>query len=36
MRDALERHDRIVQGAIREHGGYLFAIGGDGFAAAFS
>jgi len=35
MRDALERHDRIVQAAIAEHGGYVFATGGDGFAAAF-
>ena len=35
MRDALKRHDRIVQAAIAEHGGYVFATGGDGFAAAF-
>ena len=36
MRDALERHDAIVQAAIADHGGYLFATGGDGFAAAFA
>ena len=35
MRDALELHDRIVQAAIAEHAGYVFATGGDGFAAAF-
>src|SRR5579862_3133638 len=36
MRDALERHDDIVQSAIAGHDGYLFSTGGDGFAAAFS
>jgi predicted ATPase len=35
MRDALARHDQIVRGSIEEHGGYVFATGGDGFAAAF-
>jgi class 3 adenylate cyclase len=33
---ALERHDTIVRGAIEEAGGYVFATGGDGFAAAFA
>jgi class 3 adenylate cyclase len=33
---ALERHDTIVRGAIEEAGGYVFATGGDGFAAAFT
>jgi predicted ATPase len=35
MRDALARHDQIVRGSIEGHGGYVFATGGDGFAAAF-
>jgi predicted ATPase len=35
MRDVLARHDQIVRGAIEGHGGYVFATGGDGFAAAF-
>ena len=35
MRDALARHDQLVRGAIERHGGYVFATGGDGFAAAF-
>jgi predicted ATPase/class 3 adenylate cyclase len=35
MRNALARHDEIVRGAIERHGGYVFATGGDGFAAAF-
>jgi class 3 adenylate cyclase len=35
MRPALERHDAIVRSAIESHGGYVFATGGDGFAAAF-
>ena len=33
---ALERHDQIVRYSIEEHGGVVFATGGDGFAAAFS
>ncbi len=35
MRQALERHDATVSGAIDAHGGYVFSTGGDGFAAAF-
>jgi predicted ATPase/class 3 adenylate cyclase len=35
MRAALADHDAIVRGAIEGHGGYVFATGGDGFAAAF-
>ena len=33
---ALERHNQIVRAAIEEAGGYVFATGGDGFAAAFA
>jgi predicted ATPase/class 3 adenylate cyclase/DNA-binding NarL/FixJ family response regulator len=36
MASALEIHDRLVRGAIEQHGGYVFATGGDGFCAAFS
>jgi class 3 adenylate cyclase len=36
MRSALAVHDGIVRGEIEGHGGYVFATGGDGFAAAFS
>jgi class 3 adenylate cyclase len=35
MRHALERHDEIVYEAIVREGGYVFATGGDGVAAAF-
>jgi predicted ATPase/class 3 adenylate cyclase len=35
MRTALARHDAILRSAIESHGGYVFATGGDGFAAAF-
>jgi predicted ATPase/class 3 adenylate cyclase len=35
MRAALAQHDEIVRVAIQAHGGYVFATGGDGFAAAF-
>jgi predicted ATPase len=35
MRAALAWHDSILRGAIEAHGGYVFATGGDGFAAAF-
>jgi predicted ATPase len=35
MRDALARHDQILRSSIERHGGYVFATGGDGFAAAF-
>jgi predicted ATPase/class 3 adenylate cyclase len=33
---ALERHNIMVRAAIEEAGGYVFATGGDGFAAAFA
>jgi predicted ATPase/class 3 adenylate cyclase len=36
MRSALPRHDEILRKAIEGHGGYVFATGGDGFAAAFT
>ena len=36
MRAALARHDSIMRDAIEEHGGHVFATGGDGFAAAFA
>ena len=36
MAAALEVHDGIVRGTIEQHGGYVFATGGDGFCAAFS
>jgi hypothetical protein len=36
MRTSLARHEVIVRGAIEAHGGYVFATGGDGFAAAFA
>ncbi len=36
MGAALERHDDIVRHAIEANGGYVFATGGDGFAAAFA
>jgi predicted ATPase len=36
MRVAVARHDEVVRGAIEANGGYVFATGGDGFAAAFS
>ena len=36
MRAALAWHDSIVRDAIEAHGGYVFATGGDGFAAAFA
>jgi predicted ATPase len=36
MRAALARHDAIVRGAIQAHAGFVFATGGDGFAAAFA
>ncbi len=35
MRQALERHDAMVSGAIDAQGGNVFSTGGDGFAAAF-
>jgi class 3 adenylate cyclase len=36
MRSGLEQHDEIVRGSIENNGGYVFATGGDGFAAAFA
>ena len=36
MAAALEIHDGIVRATIEQHGGYVFAAGGDGFSAAFS
>ena len=36
MAAALEIHDGIVRRTIEQHGGYVFAAGGDGFSAAFS
>ena len=36
MEAALEWHDRVLRAAIESNGGYIFATGGDGFAAAFS
>ena len=35
MGAALERHNLVVRAAIEAAGGYVFATGGDGFAAAF-
>jgi predicted ATPase/class 3 adenylate cyclase len=35
MQSALEAHDRMVKEAVESCGGYVFATGGDGFAAAF-
>jgi len=36
MARALFRHDEVVRAAIEDHGGYVFATGGDAFGAAFS
>jgi predicted ATPase/class 3 adenylate cyclase len=36
MREAVERHDRILRAAIEGAGGYVFTTAGDAFAAAFS
>jgi predicted ATPase/class 3 adenylate cyclase/DNA-binding CsgD family transcriptional regulator len=36
MAAAVQIHDAIVRNAIDRHGGYVFATGGDGFAAAFA
>jgi predicted ATPase len=35
MRSLVAEHDERVRAAIERHGGYVFATGGDGFAAAF-
>ena len=34
-RVAVAKHDEVVRGAIEANRGYVFATGGDGFAAAF-
>ena len=36
MTAAMQVHDLIVRSAIKRHGGFVFATGGDGFCAAFS
>jgi predicted ATPase/class 3 adenylate cyclase len=36
MRAALERHDTILRGAIKDSGGQVFSTGGDGLAAVFA
>jgi hypothetical protein len=36
MRAALAEHESQVRGAIERCGGYVFATGDDGFAAAFA
>jgi predicted ATPase/class 3 adenylate cyclase len=36
MPAALARHDEILRSSIEGHDGYVFATGGDGFAAAFA
>jgi len=36
MRAALAQHDEILRSAIEGNHGYVFATGGDGFAAAFA
>jgi len=36
MREALERHDSILNGAIESHEGAVFSTGGDGVAAVFA
>ena len=33
---AIQRHDELLRTAIERHGGFVFATGGDAFAAAFS
>jgi predicted ATPase/class 3 adenylate cyclase len=35
MKSALAVHDSVIRGAIEVHRGYVFATGGDAFAAAF-
>src|SRR5262245_17379074 len=35
MREALERHDRILEATMSAHGGCVFSRGGDGVAVAF-
>jgi predicted ATPase len=36
MRAALARHDEVLREAMSDHGGYVFATGGDGYAVAFA
>src|SRR5262249_13542116 len=36
MRAALQRHDAILHGSIKAHGGQVFSTGGDGLAAVFA
>ncbi len=36
MTEALSHHDRLITSAIEHRSGYVFASGGDGFAAAFA
>jgi predicted ATPase/DNA-binding CsgD family transcriptional regulator len=36
MAAAVQRHDVIVRSSVEGHGGYVFAISGDGFGSAFS
>jgi predicted ATPase len=36
MQVALEEHDELVRAVVRDHGGTVFAGGGDGFGAVFS
>src|SRR5262249_10570510 len=36
MRVALDRHDRVVRGAIEAHAGYVFRTEGDAFCAVFA
>ncbi len=35
MEGALDRHDKLLRAAFREHGGRIFASDGDGFGAVF-
>ena len=35
MADALAVHDDVLRATFDQHGGYVFATGGDGFAVAF-
>ena len=36
MGEAMRLHDHVVRGVHASHGGFVFATGGDGFAAAFA
>jgi class 3 adenylate cyclase len=36
MQRALARHDKILKGMVRSHGGYVFKMVGDACCAAFS